>query len=203
MPLQPGPVATPQAPWHMWGTSETVTVPHPSSSGAQYVQTVQVAKISYRRPETWRFLFGAHIIQAPDAGANPVHIYVDFDVWTGVGRSRILLSEYQRQTGWGFCHLDFQYATPGANQVGRTKWAMSVPSLPLDDSAPTVLQEISLIPGQDLQVQARVATLAVDAQDAPTVLEIHGYFAPNVHVRPDWIHPDDSRQFTGNETGGT
>jgi len=198
-------VTTPLAPWHMWGTSVNVTVPHPSSSGAEYRQSTQLTRINYKRPDNWRFLLAAIIRAAPDAGANPVNIYVDFYVYTGVGRSRIELTAQQGKQGSGFAHFNFQYATPGSSVIGLTKWATSVPGPDLDDSAPEHCC-IDLIPGQDIQCGASVATLAADATDVPTIVEVHAYFAPNVHVRPDWFTESPklrNLKFTGSETGGT
>ena len=185
----------------MWGTLSRVTVPLPSSSAGQFRQSVQLAKVSYKRPETWDFLFGAIILEAPDSiAATPVNIQIDFDLIVGVGRSSLKLAANQGGTGEGFVRLGWLYTTVGSAIVGQTKWTTAAFSPVLDETAAVpVSARLDYIVAQDLQCSARVSTVAASATLVPTVVEVHSYFAPRCHVRPDWF----SEEYPGGEKGGT
>jgi hypothetical protein len=189
-------------PWHMWGSSKTITVEHPSSSATQFVQTSQLARINYKRPETWHFLFAAELLAAPDGavGVN-VDVIVDFDVYAGLGRANVAMKGRPGENG--FCRLTFHYTGAASAQIGVTKWTTqtwteisNTPTLLFPN--PIVVPPVEF-PAQDIQCAARVTTQTASADDLPTKVEVHAYFAPKTHVRPDWFE----RDYLGEEKEGT
>jgi hypothetical protein len=191
----------PLAPWHMWGTSATLTVPHPSSSATQFVQSNQLARINYKRPDTWHFLFAAELLAAPDGVlANNVDVIVDFDLFVGIGRASVGMRGRPGEPG--FARITFHYSGPAAAQIGVTKWTTQ--SQTEVSNTPTVLNPNPIVlpvvefPAQDIQCAARVTTQSASAVDAPTKVEVHAYFAPKHHLRPDWF----AQEFDGDETEG-
>jgi hypothetical protein len=190
------------APWHMWGTSKTITVEHPSSSATQFVQTSQLAKINYRRPDTWHFLFAAELLQAPNGavGVN-VDVIVDFDLFVGVGRASVPLKGRPGEPG--FARLTFHYTGAASAQVGITKWTTQTQTEV--SNTPTLLNPNPIVlplvefPAQDINCAARVTTQSASADDSPTRVEVHAYFAPKTHMRPDWFE----RDYLGDEKEGT
>jgi len=189
------------APWHMWGTSATITVPHPSSSAVQFVQSNQLARINYKRPDTWHFLFAAELLTAPDGVAgNNVDVIVDFDLFVGVGRASVGMRGRPGEPG--FARLTFHYAGAASAQIGIVKWTTQ--SQTEVSNTPTILNPNPIIlpvvefPAQDIQCSARVTTQSASADDLPTKVEVHAYFAPKTHLRPDWFE----REYDGEETEG-
>jgi hypothetical protein len=190
---------SPIAPWHMWGTHATVTVPHPSSSATQFQQSQQLARINYKRPETWHFLFAAKLLAAPDGVAgNNVDVIVDFDLAVGVGRTAVQLQGRPGEPG--FARLVFHYAGAASAQLGVTKWTTQTQTETsnLIPATPVVLPLVEF-PAQDIQCSVRVVTQSASADDLPTLVEVHSYFAPKNHIRPDWFRG----AMRGDETEGT
>jgi hypothetical protein len=184
----------------MWGTQAQVLIPHPSSSATQFTQSQQLAKISYKRPDTWHFLFAATLIQAPDGavGVN-VDVIVDFDLTVGVGRSSVQLQGRPGEPG--FARLLFHYTGPASAQIGVTKWTTQSQAeiSNLNPAAPIVVPMVEF-PAEDIQCSVRAVTQTASADDLPTLVEVHAYFAPKTHVRPDWYNEEG--QFRGQEQGG-
>lgn len=191
-------------PWHMWGTHKRVTIPDSSSSALQYQTTTQLARVNYGRPENWRFLFGLEVLSAQDSNGNPAYIYADFDLIVGVGRSQMTLSQNIDGKSPGFCRLCISYNGLPSLVVGRQKWAASTPSPPLDESLATpVSYLIDHVPAENIQCSVRLSVGAASAIPGPYVVNAHAYFAPNVHLRPDWFaRGDETERFQGDEKGG-
>lgn len=188
----------PLDPWHMWGDTIIVTT---RNSGP--IATGQLARINYGRPETWRFLFAAKLIAAPviGAGLSPV-VSVAIDLIVGVGRSSMQLGSRENSVGMnlgGF--VNFVFAWPVAAQPPlNAKWATSTLSPPLDDGEPLIVTPVDHFSAQDVQASARVEFTGGGAPDTEEVqVEIHAYFSPNMHLRPEWF----IEQFRGSEQGGS
>lgn len=190
----------------MWGSlvrhASTLQAVPPSPFDPQG-ETRQISRVSYKRPDTWTFLFGLVLVRAPDAGAaTNVTIRVDFELTVGVGRSSITLAN-----GWGdgrgFGRLEILYTTPITQRQPFATWTTMVrtPGLEAPQSNP-IRQNISSFPAEDIQCQARIfGTSGAPLLGAAFEVEAHAYFAPRTHVRPDWF--GDDSLFRGNETGGT
>jgi hypothetical protein len=186
------------APWHMWGTHGSVTVLHPSSSATQFSTSQQLARINYKRPETWHFLFAAKLLQAPDGAPGNVDVIVDFDLAVGLGRTAVQLQGRPGEPG--FCRLVFHYAGPASAQIGVTKWTTQTQTevSNIIPATPVVLPLVEFV-AQDIQCSVRVFTQSAAAVDAPTLVECHSYFAPKNHIRPDWFDGN----YRGEEKEGT
>lgn len=199
------------APWHMWGSSQTLTIVNNGGTRLQS-QDVQLAKINYKRPETWRFFFAARIVGADAAVPGPValDIAVFYSVTLGVGRD-----VWRSPTMADFLAIqqffvEFRYIVPVGVVPGFSnynwKYTDKGVTPPLDDSNPlTSVHEIDTIVSEDIQCQASVVILQPNhmAPGSTMQVEVAAFFAPNVHVRPDWMGDDPERAFMGNETGGT
>jgi hypothetical protein len=177
-------VATGTTPWHMWGNKKTVNATLSSLLGAAVVTTEQLANVQAKRPDTWRFFLVAQLNSMVPAVAPGIdQISVDFDLTFGLGLATQVIP--------GFAHFEFDPST----DIGRQIWTCAAlgPKRTATDVASNQTTEIV---AQTIQCNARLqlngAILGV-AQ-----LEVAAFFAPNVHVRPDWF----LGQFDGNETGG-
>jgi len=199
------------APWHMWGTSAVVTVPNIGLAIAPSTQ--QLARINYKRPETWSFLFAAELLQAPTVLVNLV-VLVEFELIVGIGRSVLKISsndDVSAPTGnvnQGF--VRFAWVIPGGGvpaPAAQLKWTTVATTPPLDETLATPVQQtLDSFPAQDIQVSARVRAVSASEAlaDPVTILNIHAYFAPRSHVRPDWFRDGpDALSFRGGETDGT
>jgi hypothetical protein len=215
-------------PWHLWGNSQTLDALVQTVAAGQVQPTVgQLAKISYKRPETWHWIFSTKLISGPSgdlvapAGAVTVNVY--FDLIVGTGRSAILM---QQITGVGFPTQSFEQhtfqwdAAGGGFPVGAKIWTTralapgrtfrtfapfsntSGNAVPPEESAGI----IDKIVAQDIQLSCRVfATtgIANTALGGTVQLEVSAAFAPAHHIRPDWF--DDGvpeQRYAGAETGG-
>lgn len=83
-------------PWHLWGNSQRLTATFGAGTGL-VPQTGQLVKISYKRPESWHWLFSARLVEGPDsAGGIPAPIgalvTVSFGLTIGIGRSQISMT---------------------------------------------------------------------------------------------------------------
>jgi hypothetical protein len=196
-----GAMSLPFPPWHMWGSEQIVTL-DPSAGGFQNTQ--QVAKISYRRPETWRFLLTGRLEGLAPTVATVQDVYAQFDLAVGIGRS-----VYDTQKSESVvtppqfnCFAQFYWAVPPTIMPGAQNWNRKyltcVRAPPHDDSDQTDRLLIDHFVAQDIQCRVR-CILTAGEPGVQVRVAVGAYFAPNVHVRPDW----SSGQFRGAETGGT
>ena len=209
----------PLAPWHMWGTSVAVdTTDVPILSGAERAAaTQQLARISYKRPDSFRFLFLAELLVVPSVPTDGSTIQVDYDLIVGVGRSQATLgftgspgavestdastTEFFR----GFCRFRWQAA--GGSYGPPKKWTTKVTSPVLDDTNTLLVlndaRVSDVIIAEDLQCRARLA--AAGTTSDPVRVMVSAYFAPNVHLRPEWFTDREGNEprFRGKEDGGS
>jgi hypothetical protein len=208
------PPAQPVSPWHMWGTTQRI---HLALQGVTLVDNRQLVRINYRRPDSWRFLFSAKII----GGSTPVApnddlVDVRFNVFAGLGRS-VFNSDQVNANDVAFAYFHFlvPVGTIPGQQPQNTKYTTEVRAPRMIDPDDTTRYPLTVLPAQDLQVQ--VQTIFYGSSGATLDLEVGAYFAPNVHVRPDWWQPAhrpgphgdpvaasaQAVRFLGTETGGT
>lgn len=184
----------------MWGASVRMSA---TSTATRNTVSQQVARVSYHRPESWRFWMGARLLNG-DTDPGEIVVIVKLNLIIGVGRSVFRTSQAPdvSTTALGFAF--FRFSIPGGtipgNQANNTKYTTTVTTPPLNDSVVGGDPEkISIFPAQDIQVEA---LMSVTAAGSPTVeAEATAYFAPNVHIRPEWY--SDGEQFRGMEVGGT
>lgn len=193
-------------PWHMWGGSIVATSTIPLTGVAQN-QGVQIAKVAYKRPESWNFLFYAELLATPAVQDTSV-ILVDFDIMIGIGRTVVTLGRSDTpapeagtsENTRGYARLRWDTANPRFDS--QRKWT-TVGTMPIpDDQEPTVGSRISeYFVAQDIQCKARVyvsGTVGFTYRVAVSAM-----FAPRTHIRPDWFQDAPDLQFRGAEQGGT
>lgn len=194
------------SPWQQWGNTQLLTVPADLFTNPNvHEQQVTLLRVQYNRPETWRFLFSARIVSAPVVGAlEQANAGVWFELITGIGRSAMRIPFWVTLPSWTW---NFGAAVPNlvfwTNQAPTSDVSVSVSS----DVVPiSVSSQIfsDLIVGQDISVVAHAVFNSDAVAPAPAVIEVSGHFAPNVHVRPDWLQVDapPSEQFSGGELKG-
>ena len=94
------------SPWHMWGNTQRLSVPvELLVAGAPKLPGIagQLVKISYGRPETWRWLLAARLLSGPNNTPTFFStLFIEFLMSTGIGRSAISLygtPPYEGQVG--------------------------------------------------------------------------------------------------------
>lgn len=198
------PVAAPTPPWHLWGSSVQLTAAVTAGNAVGQASD-QLAKVDYRRPETWSFWFGAKMINGNPILSTGVLVQVWIDVIVGVGRSQFDTRQpdaigFGLFPGRSFCSFAWDIPLgPGTNILDQpAKYATSGGGVVLDDRDTTIVPRVEWIPAQSIQCNARLAITTV-ANPQEVTVEVSGYFAPRTHVRPDWF----LETFGGQETGGT
>lgn len=206
---------SPLAPWHMWGNEQTIASTLSGAPPVIPVSTGQLLKISYGRPESWRFVFYAELLEA--AAAQGDFIIVDFDVTIGIGRSASTLGLSNVPSpalALGLTNLTRGFArfrfTAGAAGYPATKlWTSRGIATASDDPAVAQVSAAAIdaasitdvLVAQEIQCRARVVGAG---NNTPFRVNIGAYFAPNVHIRPEWFAAASNQaKFRGGETGGT
>lgn len=193
----------PLAPWHMWGTSVRSTVVSGATGPANAtVVTSQLAKINYKRPENWRFLFWGRLLGGTAGTSATTSVHALFDVFLGVGRSVLDTQKDILGTPANFnAFAQFRWnvaplTVPG-QQNNNIKYASAVSSPPLDDStsATTIIDHLT---AEDISCRVRLVMSSGDP-GVEVQAELGAFFAPNVHIRPDWF----SERYLGGEQKGT
>lgn len=206
-----------QPPWHLWGNSQTIEFPVETIAAPRSGITNQLIKISYKRPETWHWMFQARLIDGPPLNTPDffTDIIVHWELIVGIGRSMQRMAFESSGSNFAippFEQYRFRWSAPDpfprnaviwttqANAPGRFFGFDSPPSF----SASTVNQIVA----QDIQLQVQCVALTVEDNVAVAgrnlKVEVSAQFAPVVHVRPDWLHPTApiEQQFPGDEIGG-
>lgn len=169
----------PLVPWHMWGSQQNLV-----SGGGVGIQSVQLARINYGRPDTWRFVIWITTQEAIILGDSAL---ATFKVTIGVGRTSFTMDP--------FANL----LITGPHLVPRTVWRSTIvqPNFAgaAGDNTPT-----SEFVAQDIQCSCDVS-----AALGTYHVTVGAFFAPNVHVRPEWFarHARLDEQFRGGENEAT
>lgn len=174
----------PREPWILWG--ETISITHVHVANAPPLQTTQLARAHYKRPESWRWLFVA-TITATDSTTGS--LIVRWQPSVGVGRSSVTLFNFD-----AFTFLFPLTTVPNQIFAGN----VIGPSRTTGVSPPNQSSIFDVIVAQDIQLGAQLSFAGM-TNGSTTTLVLDAYFAPNVHVRPDWF----MRNFAGDELGGT
>jgi hypothetical protein len=94
---------------------------------------------------------------------------------------------------------------PGAQNF-NIKWLQRVPGPTYDDTAGAQLptRDTDLIVAEHISCRVRVVMSGGDP-GVSVQAEVGAFFAPNVHIRPDWFSDDEENapQFPGAEVKGT
>lgn len=180
-----------QPPWHLWGNTQTVTIPGFTIPGAATSDTRppstagQLCRVPYKRPETFHFLFASQLASGPTANADTtVIVTVDFDLTVGIGRSSIIMPAFEEHF-WSWTNLP----VPLDDQLRTTtvKGRRNVV-----EGTSVELTDIDEITAQDIQLQVRATVEVVIAAPNPPIvipdinIIVSAQFAPKHHARPEW-----------------
>lgn len=182
-------------PWHMWGAAAPIQLDIPDTSvavGAGLVSaSQQTTRVDYGRPDTWKFFFAARVLSLASGAVNAT-FDVAFDVIFGLGRTSITLPNFELYTFTNYP------AAPGGGPPSQYIWSTEViaPSRSVTDTNPS---KVTSIVAQQINVNARVTLRNIAAPSFVKLsIEAHSYFAPLVHIRPEW----EEGRFPGDETEG-
>ena len=199
-------------PWHLWGNTQELTLlpGGPSNPGATVLDRVNhttMVRVSYGRPETWRFLFHLKLLSG---GLEPTPDPIDptlqqslsasFDLIIGIGRSAVTIENFVELVyTWGFA--------PGQVALqGLVLWKSYTQNLPYLTTQPDFVYvnepPIDTFVAQDITIVANTLYYSPYLGIGPMRVAVSAHIAPNVHVRPDW-HNDAplSEKFPGAEIG--
>lgn len=187
-------------PWHMWGSSQVVTVPD-VSDGTVFQQSAQLARIDYHRPDTWQFLLGAELLQAPTPVVPNLLVIVQLQLIAGVGRSQLTIPATTNGQNTGFARFVWKFAATPIIPA-QVKWTTRVRTPILDEgpATPDPAEECDSFPAQSIQCNAQVVSVTsggVVEPDTRTIVQVHAYFAPKTHIRPDWYKDAFSGELEG------
>lgn len=190
-------------PWHMWGTTQVVEQgpidPVPGITG----QSNTLARIIYKRPETWHWVFAARLLRAQTVGVgDTVNIYIFFDLIVGVGRSNIRLP--------AFSTLEISYdgppsAAPLNEQVWTTRGTAITAYRRIGGVVTVDNHDVTEITAQDITCSARIEARMGGGVPitSPVQMELSAHFAPKTHIRPDWsLAGPPEVKFEGAEIAG-
>ncbi len=190
------------SPWHMWGDEKSFTLDNVHT----LTQTSQIARVSYKRPETWSFLAWARITgvqQLPGQAvvtATDVALFVAFTFSLGLGRTVVqlegapdgVLGPFNMKPGM----VNFKFpigAVAGAFCMTNSSQAQGQVATDFSTGIAPLLEHF---PADDIQVQATVAGLIVHPYQVQ--LTAGCILAPRNHIRPEWF----LQEFPGEEHKG-
>lgn len=173
-------------PWLMWGNSEVITFSvgaseTPPEGAVDVPAPNQLSKVDYGRPETWRFLLYAQILNV-QAASETEKIDLYFDLNIGIGRSNSWLNNFE--------HFVFDHPIT----VGDVIWSTSVLGPARSATATATENVVELLTAEAIQVRSH-ASITNFGSGSTVQIEVASYFTPNNHVRPEWF----SGQFSGGE----
>jgi len=183
-------------PWHMWGTEQTVNLA--GSAGTPVVtSSQQLARISYGRPDSWRAVFVANLLDIQGANLAGTLVTVDYTLVIGIGRASSTLKS--------FVHFTFDPAgAPPFYVLPAQRWAGS--GLEPARTAGATPRQVNEFVAQNIQCSADVTLQVGGGTPYTAVVSVSAYFAPNVHVRPEWFRegdPHNVKKYRGGEHDGT
>lgn len=190
-------------PWHLWGNTEQVTITT-GAFGTASIQTKQLNKVGYKRPESWHWFFGAKLVAGPTPSSpQEAGIRVHIDVTIGMGRSVYIIPDFEV--------FQWVWSDPGGGTLPDPPLGVLLYSTEAigpnrsfnNDAAPTpIANRINQLVAQDIQVQARIE--AIGNFPATYVVDVSGFWSPKTHIRPDWLQVGTvpEAMFGGEEVGG-
>jgi hypothetical protein len=200
----------------MWGSTQILEFE--TFNGFRALSApLQIARIAYKRPETFRFFAAAQIIGGPDSLGNPVGIVVDFDLGFGVGRAATTTRDDRLDVsglivpsinpsfvrlGWVIPAAPSFYATP--NNAPKRFTTQSQPRVIDDTTAAPVLTTSDTFSADSCSVEVRAYAYSPTLPPGVYQVQVSWFSSPNVHVRPDWFadEPDKRIAFAGAELRG-
>lgn len=191
-------------PWHLWGNTQTLVLPAVPLISPLLPLENTLVRASYGRPESWKFLLHAKILQGGTANTlagQAASVDISFDLILGVGRSALTISD--------FAQMQFEWGNGGFLFEG---WQTFVTSAPMVESITQAVPPAGFVPPRMDQFVAQDVTIvgkaiyytdAVPLAPASVRLALSAQIAPQVHVRPDWYRDEPAAaKFLGAEIDG-
>jgi len=180
-------------PWHLWGNVQTVNLQVVGSANPVQNTSSQLARIKYKRPDSWRFFMKATLLNVTGAVLSGVNITVAYQVSFGTGRAVTTLDQ--------FVFFEFDPVVgPPIFPLPQTKWASSAIEPARVGATSAVERRMDVIPADSIQCNAICSLQAGDATAYTATLEVTAFFAPLQHVRPEWFEKVGT--FNGQEDKG-
>jgi hypothetical protein len=191
-------------PWHMWGNTQVLGPILPETEVSVPPLTAgQLVKVSYKRPESWHWVFAARILEAPIPGPSASgEIEVFFDVIIGVGRAQLTMPGFDRFR-WVWTGLELAPTSHVMWSTSALTPALDYTAGPTPEPDLTARRLITQIVSQDIQVNCR-ARFANSSGDGTATVEVSAFLSPKTHNRPDWLiqRSPPEVMFAGDEIGG-
>ena len=193
----------PASPWHLWGGSQIVELEQVVAGGSPST-TVQLAKVGYKRPETFAFWLGARLIGGTPVPAGPDEvIFCRFNIYVGVGRTTFITKDPTNQGFVRFLWSVPALVNPGVGNINNTKYTTRVRTPWLEDTDHTTFELIDHVVAEDIQCDAQIGFFSAPVGNVVQV-EVTAMFAPWNHIRPDWYTDDPNVDpFKGGELAGS
>lgn len=215
-------------PWHMWGNTQVIEVPIIAQIvGPMQLKSNQLTKISYKRPESWHWLFAARTVDGPTPAGGSVRLLVFWDLTLGLGRSVFQTGDPTTTPGSTILQTFDAYSFTWSSAPGFVRnariWTTetfspqrawtnfgTIPdpggnAVPPEPN-PTVIRSV---PAQDIQLDVRLFAQQFPPPNTDVVgqtvqVEVSAFWSPKVHIRPEWLQLDvpPEAQFPGAEIGG-
>ena len=202
-------------PWHLWGNTVPLSLVVQDAATFQVPPaSAQLVKVSYKRPESWQWVFSTRLLTGPPGSlvvpAGSVSLTVLYDLIVGIGRSTIIMQQptavlaaVGARTKSFEKHEFFWDGAAGGFPAGAKIWTTQAlaPARTFQTFAPAQNYSGNAVPpgesasvidrivAQDIQLSCRVFCTAQPGDTAigqPLTLEVSAQFAPIAHVRPDW-----------------
>lgn len=170
-------------PWHMWGNSKVIDVTSAGASGQGVTQ--QIARVNYKRPETWRYFFVAETLSGNSTAGGTVIVVLNASLGVGQAVVQVPLATFKFTVGAGAI-------------VPAIKFSNHFVGPPNDDTAAAVENVMNHFVAQDIQAQVQVVYQSGVGDTVKVRTTV--FFAPEGHVRPEWFA--NEQKFTGGEAGG-
>lgn len=174
------------APWLMWGSAQSQTFSIDAGNTGLGNAGGQIARVDYARPETWSFFLAANVTDFQYFGGGVPRLTIFYDLTIGLGRSTIAIPAFET----------YFWDLPA--EVGVLRYSTEV-TAPPRNNADTTQNLIREIATQTLNLGYRAQMFVPAGQPATASIEVHGYFAPKNHIRPEWFKDG---KFTGGEDTG-
>ena len=189
----------PTPPWQMWGNSAVTEITVASGTSVASASE-QLASIKYKRPDNWRFFFGAKLLGGDIPTVVPVTFDIRFNLLFGVTRAVFnTTANAPVTTQTAFAHFVFSLGVGFAPATKGVRYTSRVRTPLLQELDPTSFEHIDLIPADTIQCSATIGASVGAPSPAMTFqVETTAYFSPNVHTRPEW----NIEKFRGGEQSG-
>lgn len=191
------------SPWHMWGNTQQITGLVQSPTNPLTFTPGQLARVEYKRPETWHWVLSARLLKGEDADlVDPIIVHVMYDLTIGIGRSAVSIpmgtGYFDQRNDPAFEHFTFTWGGPTVGADPAFPYGASIFStavLPpstdfVNGPAPTKSTAVvNEIVAQNIQLNCRMAVVTFPGGShvgKSVTVEVSAHFAPKTHIRPEW-----------------